>query len=326
MKTFGGITRHSLLFSIFALVIVPIAGAQSFRGEVVVVEPLHGQEAQTYQITGGQVVVLQEPAHPHWVEGIQIAVAPAGQRALPTGAFSLVVFTHVDVDEFLPEGIVTLAGRQRESLMLVGRQQSVRIPLRNRTTGAMATSSVPMDQGHIGVQVIPIMKGIPADVANTPFTITITPQLSIRGGVEVFITGEAELMARADRELELRMNNHPMERTGITVIPPGIYRLTARLGNTLELTRNVAVEAATITRVMLELEYVYGSLRFNLPELAEAFIDGEQVNTQEEATRPPGTYGLLIRVGEYTIRRQIQLGPRELYEVGLDMDILVRRD
>lgn len=326
MNTHGGASIRTVLLCLIALGTVHVVGAQSFRGEVVAVEPLPGQEAQTYEVTGGQVVVLQEPAHPHWVEGIEIAVAPAGQRALPTGSFSLVVFTHVDVDEYPSEGIVTLAGRQRETLMLVGRQQSVRVPLRNRTTGATASSSVPMDQGHIGVQVIPIMKGIPADVANTPFTITITPQLSIRGGVEVFITGEAELVARADRELELRVNNHPMERTGITVMPPGIYRLTARLGDTLELTRNIAVEAATITEVLLELESVYGSLRFNLPELAEAFIDGEQVNTQEEATRPPGTYGLLIRVGEYTIRRQIQLGPRELYEVGLDMDILVRRD
>lgn len=326
MNTHGGASIRTVLLCLIALGTVHVVGAQSFRGEVVAVEPLPGQEAQTYEVTGGQVVVLQEPAHPHWVEGIEIAVAPAGQRALPTGSFSLVVFTHVDVDEYPSEGIVTLAGRQRETLMLVGRQQSVRVPLRNRTTGATASSSVPMDQGHIGVQVIPIMKGIPADVANTPFTITITPQLSIRGGVEVFITGEAELVARADRELELRVNNHPMERTGITVMPPGIYRLTARLGDTLELTRNIAVEAATITEVLLELESVYGSLRFNLPELAEAFIDGEQVNTQEEAMRPPGTYGLLIRVGEYTIRRQIQLGPRELYEVGLDMDILVRRD
>lgn len=326
MNTHGGASFRTILLCLIALGTVHVVEAQSFRGEVVTVEPLPGQEAQTYEVTGGQVVVLQEPAHPHWVEGIEIAVAPAGQRALPTGSFSLVVFTHVDVDEYPSEGIVTLAGRQRETLMLVGRQQSVRVPLRNRTTGATAGSSVPMDQGHIGVQVIPIMKGIPADVANTPFTITITPQLSIRGGVEVFITGEAELVARADRELELRVNNHPMERTGITVMPPGIYRLTARLGDTLELTRNIAVEAATITEVLLELESVYGSLRFNLPELAEAFIDGEQVNTQEEATRPPGTYGLLIRVGEYTIRRQIQLGPRELYEVGLDMDILVRRD
>ncbi len=326
MNTHGGTSIRTIFLCLIALGTVHVVGAQSFRGEVVAVEPLPGQEAQTYEITGGQVVVLQEPSHPHWVEGIEIAIAPAGQRALPTGSFSLVVFTHVDVDEHPSEGIVTLAGRQRETLMLVGRQQSVRVPLRNRTTGATASSSVPMDQGHIGVQVIPIMKGIPADVANTPFTITITPQLSIRGGVEVFITGEAELVARADRELELRVNNHPMERTGITVMPPGIYRLTARLGDTLELTRNIAVEAATITEVLLELESVYGSLRFNLPELAEAFIDGEQVNTQEEATRPPGTYGLLIRVGEYTIRRQIQLGPRELYEVGLDMDILVRRD
>jgi len=319
----GGLYIRILLF---LCVFTPFAGAQSFRGEVVVVDTLPKEESQTYEITGGQVVVLQEPAHPHWIEALEISVKSAGQRAIPLGAFSLVVFTHVDVDEHPSPGIVSIAGRQRESVTLVGRQQSVRVPVRNRTTGAVANSSVPLYQGHLGVQVIPIMKGIPPDVANTLFTITITPQLSMRGGIEVFITGEAELVARADRELELRVNNHPVERNGITVMPPGIYRLTARLGDNLEIARNVAVEAATVTEVLLELESAWASLRFNLPELAEVFIDGEQIDTRQEATRSPGTYGLLIRVGEYTIRRQIQLGPRELHEVGLDMDILVRRD
>ncbi len=318
-----------LLFSLSLFLWVPgmPMGAQSFRGEIAarVSVPLQ-DDAHSPSLGGGQVLIIQRAADPHWLEGLDISVSLEGDDPVPPGAYALVIFSDVDTTGEPDDGFITMGGRQWASHpILSAAPVTTTIPIRNRTTGHQPREGIEIASGEIALQIVPVMKGMPPSIANRQFTVSLTPRFSIRGGLAITLTGDPAVVAHAQELLEVRLDRVAVDADGLIVLDPGIYRVAVQAGNLLEQSRNVAIESASITTLAFEPLEPVARVRFSLPSVAEVFLDGVRIDSRVPLVREPGRHLMLIRLGDFTISRQMILEAHQEYEIGLDMDVLIRR-
>lgn len=327
MKTESHWPRGMTLLLVLLLVSpVALVRGQSFRGEIIAHHPVTHIPGEGTSVHAGQVVLITAADTPHLVEHIELSVtAPGG--TVPTGAFSLVVYSRVDTPGDPSEGFVTIGGAPWRTVPLGGRSaERISVPLRNTLTDHNPQHAVDLAMGGLAFQIVPVLKGMPPDMAGAAFHVAVSPGLSALGALEVRITGAPPVVARAREELTVLLDSTPVRGETPVVRPPGIARLRAAAGPYLDESRNVAVEAGRLAVVELEVREPVSRVRFSLPSVAEVFFDGLRIDTRRVLVRPPGDHIMLIRLGDFTISRHMTLEPHEEYEVGLDMDVHVKRN
>nr|MDA3949973.1 hypothetical protein [Spirochaeta sp.] len=90
-------------------------------------------------------------------------------------------------------------------------------------------------------------------------------------------------------------------------------------------TANVGINRARIEEVVLTAEIPRAAIRINVPSVADVFWNGERV-TDRSLSVEPGIHTVLIRLGDFSLSQQLELEPNGEYEVGMDLDILLKQN
>ncbi|MFW6207534.1 MAG: hypothetical protein ACOC7X_02440 [Spirochaetota bacterium] len=170
----------------------------------------------------------------------------------------------------------------------------------------------------------PIMKGIPSDVSRSHFDITVRPVLADKGALEL------ELPDMADQEeLELLIDGQVQaKQSGRFTLVTGVHEISVKSDHYLPYTKAIGIEQAQTTRLKVPLEPAESIIRFDAPEDAVVFFDGEkiQVASTPQMEVEPGEHVVLVRIGDYSVSKKIDIEGGKTYKVSLFFDILINDD
>jgi hypothetical protein len=286
------------------------------------------EQTTTVALTSGEVAVIAVPSERIFTSGIALQVRTP-EIPIPPGVFTLAVYGAVDAPA--DGGIVTIAGALRDRIPLgTGRAVQVSIPFAGYDApavpaGTRVVTGIDPGIGAIGFQIVPAAKGMQPELLETVFDIEVEAILRPVGALSVEVTGESDTVSEARDLLSLTIDGRPIDPDVLTELPPGIYRLDASAGDLLSYAANVGIERAEITRVVLEAERPKAQVRINVPSVAEVFWNGSR-RTERTLTVEPGTHTVLIRLGDFSLSRRIDLEAHGEYEVGIDLDILLKQN
>ncbi|MFP4153740.1 MAG: hypothetical protein ACLFR8_02395 [Alkalispirochaeta sp.] len=286
------------------------------------------EETTSIVLGSGEVAVISVPPERIFTSGIALRVLPT-ETLVPPGVFTLAVYGAVDAPD--ETGIVTIAGALQDRIPLgTERAIPISVPFVGHDEpavppGTRVITGIDPDIGAIGFQIVPATKGMQEELLETRFEIEVEAILRPVGALEIEIIGENDTVAEAREILELAIDGTPIDPELRTELPPGIYRLDATAGDLISHTANVGIERAEITRIVLEAERPKAQVRINVPSVAEVFWNGSR-RSERSLTVDPGTHTVLIRIGDFSISRRIELSPNGDYEVGIDLDILLKQN
>jgi len=170
------------------------------------------------------------------------------------------------------------------------------------------------------------MKGMDSTALSAAYSVRISPRLRPIGALRVTLAGEAELLTRTREELQLSLNGEEIAVDAVVERAPGIYRLEAQAGDFLETASNVGIEQGHIREITLEPREPLAMIRVSVPTVAEVYWNGTRLADQSPFTAAPGEYSIMIRLGDFTVSRRIELEAHEDYELAIDLDILLKRN
>ncbi|MFW5827191.1 MAG: hypothetical protein ACOCU4_03820 [Alkalispirochaeta sp.] len=321
--------RHHLMLFLVMLGVIFAEGisSQSFRGEVTNRESITSDTRVESQLSAGDVVLFHiDPTFLRFIEALEITIEPQEQAVAP-GSFSVAVFGAVDPPA--AQGVQNLAGQRLETLPLTDPEgHRLFLPLDEDYSRAQGTTTRPADPriGDIALQLVPIMKGMDNEALSTTYSVRISPRLRPIGALRVSLAGEAELLSRTREELQLTLNGEEIGEDTVVERTPGIYRLEAQAGDFLETTTNVGIEQGHIREITLEPREPLAMIRVSVPTVAEVYWNGTRLVDQRPFTAAPGEYSIMIRLGDFTVSRRVELEAHEEYELGIDLDILLKRN
>lgn len=315
--------RFSVVWFLTVLTVFPLS-AQSFRGDVVRFVVIHPRSTASVEVFPGQVVVLSfDPGQPY-VHGFEVEVVAAEAQ---DGSVAVNIVQLKEVPTVT--GIADLEGPLLLSHPFAdGRRQLVVTPTTAagepvRRTGLVVSAPIDRTRGAAaGVQIVPIMKGGRTPLAQR-YTLEIRPLLAAEGGLRVEVSPPDNGVIPAD--LRIQLNGTIIVPDQITSLAPGIHRLSVQGSTIVPVARNVGIEAGILTSLNVQLERPMARVRFSVPSVAEAFLNGERVLGTTVMVEP-GEHVVLIRLGDSTISRRLTLQGQRVYEIGLELDIFLKSD
>lgn len=319
---------YQLIVPFVFLVLLPFGiPAENFRGETLEPVEISNPGSLEFRLTAGQVLLVRPGDDYPFLAGLEILV---DARAQTIGQdYALSVFGSVDPPA--AAGINNLVGVELASTVLTASgRTTIVIPYRGSSglapvPGATVTAQTDPATGAIAVQLVPIMKGMTTEALDRSVPIRVRPILRQLGGLRVRLDGVSSVVDRALETLRLEIDGRPVAPNTLLELPPGIYRLRATADDLLDYTENIGVEVGRIEDVVLPVEEPQAQVRFVVPSVAEVFFDGERIRGRS-ITVSPGIHTVLIRLGDFSVSRQMTLDRDGTYRVGLDLDILVNRD
>ncbi len=313
----------------FLLLHQTVLYAQNFRGDLIAYDHISPDGPVTHEIGAGQVVLFGFERDIRFLDGIEITITP--QRTVaPIGAFSFTVYGSVDRPD--TDGIANLAGRTLATTVLAGSDtQTIAVPLsssheireeRGRVLAAVADPRT----GAVAVHLAPAMKGMTVGAVEQVYDVEVTPILRPVGAIVVELVGDAELVDRARGLLDLTLDGESIVEGEVVERPPGIYRLDATAGEIVRHAVNVGIEVGRIQRIAVEAAEPRASVRFVVPSVAEVYWNGALLAEHRDMSVSPGVYALLVRLGDFSVSRQVTVEANREYEIEVGLDILVKED
>jgi hypothetical protein len=169
----------------------------------------------------------------------------------------------------------------------------------------------------------PVMKGIPVDISRTTYPITISP-VTINKGKLVLSSSPSALQ----KEAVLKVNGDQMSADRDEFfLSPGVHELSVTSPATQPFSRTVVVERGKKTSLRLELKPAASRISFEAPKDARVYLDGEEITDHRQAIEAePGEHLVLVRLGDYTMSKKIDVQKGENYQISLFFDILIEKD
>ncbi|MFA7567904.1 MAG: hypothetical protein WCY01_12810, partial [Alkalispirochaeta sp.] len=191
--------------------------------------------------------------------------------------------------------------------------------------GTQLITDVDPKIGAIGVQIVPTAKGMSQELLDTVFSLRLAPVLRPKGGLIVHLGGDEDAIPQAVEVLEIKVDGRTVKPEVIQEFDPGIYRLTAHAGDYLSYTANVGIERGRVREETLIIRRPRATVRINVPSVAEVFWNGELISPSEISVES-GEHTLLIRLGDFSLSKKVYLEPNGDYQLGVDLDILLKQN
>lgn len=310
--------------TVFAAAEIP---GQSFRGEVINREVVSVESVIEQTISSGDVLLFTIPeAALRFMTGVELTVSTNDPDGAP-GSYSTAIYAAVDPPQ--ENGVQNLAGQRLGTFPLTEPAgQRFFVPFGAADSGAErgVTRAADPQIGDFAVQLVPIMKGMDSEALSTAYSVTITPRLRPIGALRIELDGNEDLLRRTRAELSITLNGDEIDEETVIERAPGIYRLEARAGDFLDTTANVGIEQGRLREIVLEPEEPAATIRVSVPSVAEVYWNGARVVDHDTFTAAPGEHSIMIRLGDFTVSRSIELDAHESYELAIDLDILMKRN
>jgi len=169
--------------------------------------------------------------------------------------------------------------------------------------------------------IVPVMKGIPSHISKSTFKVTLTPVLKNIGALDVHFTPQTDLSG-----IELYIDSRQIPVLSDPVyLPPGVHNIEVRSQAYMPYSQSFGIEQAQTTKLEITLQPAKSFVQFDAPEDAVIFLDGQQIegNKQNPVETDPGEHVVLVRIGDYSVSKKIDIQGGKNYKVSLFFDILV---
>ena len=178
-----------------------------------------------------------------------------------------------------------------------------------------------LDEYPLLLTIDPIMKGIPSDVARSKIEITVRPVLEDKGAVQIELPNEVNA-ATVDLLIDGKVQP---KKSGRFILPTGVHELAIRSDRYLPYSKSIGIEQAQTTRVEIALEPAQSRISFDAPKDAVVFFDGEEIDvaSASQVSVAPGEHVVLMRIGDYSVSKKIDIEGGKNYKVSLFFDILI---
>lgn len=323
-------------WGIVLMLLVPtVVHGQSFRGEVAHLLGITDDSTVTTALYPGQVLLVSPTDSFPYLQALELRIRVPRDTGFAPGTFRLSVYEGVDPDVLDSRGFVSIAGRALGTFSVLETAQPFVLPVITPfPTDWLPRQDVSVFQeadpglGLMAIQLVPAMKGIPPELEDAALTLELHPVMASFGGFQITLSGEEDLLERARRQLYIAVDGKEVSEGTLVFRNPGIYKLEARAGDYLDHRENIGIEVARTTNLVLEPREPRAYLSIHLPSVAEIFLDGHSVpaNPAEVLEYPPGSYVMMIRVGDFIISRRVIFEANKEYEIGLDLDILIKQN
>jgi hypothetical protein len=304
--------------------------AENFRGEISRRIDLDANGSTEVPIGAGEIILLAPSDESRrFVNGVDLVVASISPD-LPSGAYTIAVYGGVDAPE--EPGYVNLAGTSLGTIPPSrGNRYRIHVPFSSDTrvsseAGLTITAPADLNTGPVAVQLVPIMKGMNDADLDATFRVEVSPRLRPVGALVVSLAGESAVVDRASEILTVRLDGSPVEPDQLLELEPGIYRLEAQAGDFLTYTSNVGIERGRVRQVVLEATEPRATIRVSVPSVADVYWNGSLLASRRDVSVSPGTHSLMIRLGDFSVSREVELAANERYVIGIDLDILLNQD
>ena len=322
----------------FLIALAPLSVcAEQIRGQVTVAAaPAAVTDSYRAEISMEQITILPLTGDPRFLDGLRLEIqVPAAARMNP-GALGFYLYSSVSPE---PEDrVMTLTGHRLLFLPMPNAARFfVTIPLSEphafrATADTHVTPAVAPEAFPLAVALVPITKGITQATARSQFSLQIEPIVPDIGAVKLIVrTPDGEVVdpeAAERREFTLHLNGDTIEyEHGELVLRSGLYRIGLESEKYEHEQLTFGVERGRVAQVAFTLREPQSVIRFEAPEGAELFVNGESVaHDNGEFTLPPGEHTVLFRVGDYAVSRRLLVEPRKSYQISLGLDILIEEN
>jgi len=165
------------------------------------------------------------------------------------------------------------------------------------------------------------MKGIPSNVSRSRFKITLKPVLIDKGALQLELPKEVnrnDIQIYTDGNLQKQSSER-------LILSTGVHKLSIESDLYLTYSKSIGIERARTTKIKAVLEPKKSSIRFEAPDDAVVFFNGEQieVGSGTELETDPGEHVVLVRIGDYSVSKKIDIKGGKNYKVSLFFDILI---
>ncbi len=338
-------TRIPLIFCLFtiffSIAVLPLAAFNVFDGRVIeyleIPDSVFPEDESILRV--GQLLLIKGlPHQSELAEGLEIRIQPPAESAGGASAFAVYVFSGVQERDGSPVSNTVEIGEvgsfqgQRILMEILPPRGtfSIRIPGRNEHTirggiDSRVTHAVSQENNVVAITIQPIMKGLPRDVLNAPFSITALPLLTSRGGLHISVLSHNGEVLTADemqdRNLSLELDRFgTMEPNETIYIQPGIYQILVKHGDILYASAQAGVEQGSVEHARITLPRPESQITFELPNEVIVFIDGQAIE-EDRITLPPGEYTIQLRLGSYQQEHKISVQAGRQYTVGLELGV-----
>jgi hypothetical protein len=258
-------------------------------------------------------------------KGVQLELtAPQGWLAY-RGSLAAVIYG--DLDKTPGPGVADLEGRQLSFEALPNKIQTIfQIPLRrdhglkNSPYAAVPTGIVPPASFPLLFRLMPVIKGISAEMEKMTFNLQVKPILSDEGAVKINFHFPDQLPGRAFTALidDTVIENPGEER----LLREGEHNLLVLSEDYRNQSRRFIVERAKVLDLAVELQDPTPLIVFEYPEGAKIFLDNTPVpNPQSPWPVEPGLHEVRFQVSDYSIIRPITVQKGKTYKVALSVDV-----
>lgn len=193
----------------------------------------------------------------------------------------------------------------------------------NKSTpsSAMISGTLASEDFPLIFVIDPVMKGIPSDVSSSKFRVTLTPILKDIGALDIDILNET-----LEGEVYFLVDGMDIGSPDkLHHLHTGVHNLEVKSDRYLDYQQSFGIEQAKTTSLELKLEPALTYIRFDAPEGAVIFFDGEELERvpDKKIETEPGEHVVLMRVGDYSVSKKIDIQGGKTYKVSLFFDILV---
>ena len=184
----------------------------------------------------------------------------------------------------------------------------------------------------IVIAMLPVMKGIPEHLLRESISVKVTPFYPDRGNlsIDVFERSNSPLNNNNPRKItdyRLFVDNRLIDNTsGIQenlILPIGIRRIRIEKDGYIPFEESFLVKNNEKNTLVAHLTRESPHVVIQAPPEAQIFINGVQHRQREFSNLGVGEHTFLLRLGEYSISRRINLekGKRYLIDILLELDI-----
>jgi hypothetical protein len=309
--------------------------AETIRGPVVDTIVIEGEAGfkKHMVLTASDLVFLSLGDNKRFLKGLQLEISLSDILKRYSDCFALEIYHTVTPDP--GSGGIEYSGKRIffKVLPLLNKLY-VNIPL---TKNSSNTGYLPPDRFVVSspiseknfpllISIQTVMKGIPDSVLEKSFYISMEPELEKKGVLQLSLKKPAGF---EEEGYEVMVDDALLEGMEPEyVFETGIHSLKVRSEAFKEENTSFSIEAGRTTRVEIVLQRSKPVLTIDMIEGASFYLDGEKLSLAagEEMVIDEGAHTMLIKIGEQTITKKIDVMSGKRYNIFLIFDIKVKEN
>jgi len=174
--------------------------------------------------------------------------------------------------------------------------------------------------------ILPVMKGLPRNIADTSFPLSVKPIFLEKGKLNISLSSTVEEDKINKEELAFFIDKTEKKYTEKGyILQTGMHSLTIESNKYKTKNLSFEIRKAATTELSIELEPYESTVLLDIPETTDTFLDGKELSVIAGRKRPiePGEHTILFQIGDYQLSKQFTVEKGKDYTISISFDIFI---